>query len=176
MMYPCTIFVNASRCVACGGLLGYVSGVLERDSQEQFYERFAALLRCIRGVAADAYAAIDIGSTQAKFLRHIGENSHISQAQLARATNTAPTLTGRVVEPLIEHGWVRRRRSSEDRRQYVLELTASGKRMRERVETARRGVIQSLGRVLDGKDAEDFERIAAKILAAFGGPGVGGAD
>jgi DNA-binding MarR family transcriptional regulator len=147
--------------------------VLKRDTQE-FYERFGAVLRCIRGVTAEAYAAIDIGSTQAKFLRYIGANSHISQAQLARATNTAPTLTGRVLESLIEHGWVRRKRSSEDRRQYVLELTASGKRMRERVETARNGVIQSLGRVLDEKDAENFELIAAKILAAFGSSRTGG--
>jgi DNA-binding MarR family transcriptional regulator len=147
--------------------------VLKRDTQE-FYERFGAVLRCIRGVTAEAYAAIDIGSTQAKFLRHIGESSHISQAQLARATDTAPTLTGRVLESLIEHGWVRRKRSSEDRRQYVLELTASGKRMGERVVTARRGVIQRLARVLDEKDAENFDRIAEKILAAFGSPGTAG--
>jgi DNA-binding MarR family transcriptional regulator len=147
--------------------------VLKRDSQE-FYERFAAVLRCIRGVTGEAFAAIDIGSTQAKFLRHMGDSSHISQAQLARATDTAPTLTGRVLDSLVERGWVRRKRSSEDRRQYVLELTASGKRMRERVDAVRSGVIQSLARVLDEKDAEDFERIAAKILAAFGSPGTGG--
>ena len=143
--------------------------VLKRDPQE-FFERFGAVLRCIRGITAEAYAALDLGTAQAKFLRHIGEKSHISQAQLARATYTAPTLTGRVLESLIEHGWVRRKRSGEDRRQYVLELTASGKRMRERVETARHGVIQSLARVLDEKDAENFERIAAKILEAFGSP------
>jgi DNA-binding MarR family transcriptional regulator len=147
--------------------------VLKRDTQE-FYERFAAVLRCIRGVTAEAYAAIDIGTTQAKFLRHIGESSHISQVQLARATNTAPTLTGRVLESLVEHGWVRRKRSREDRRQYVLELTASGKRMRERVEMARSGVIQSLARVLDEKDAKNFERIATKILAAFASSDAGG--
>jgi DNA-binding MarR family transcriptional regulator len=147
--------------------------VLKRETQAEFYERFAAVLRCIRGLASDAYAEIDLGSTQAKFLRHIGANSHISQAQLARATNTAPTLTGRVLEPLIERGWVRRKRSSEDRRQYVLELTAEGKRMRERVETARLGVIRSLARVLDEKDAENFEVIAAKILAAFGSSDAG---
>lgn len=144
--------------------------VLKRDPQE-FYERFGAVIRCIRGVTGEAYAAIDIGSTQAKFLRYIGANSHISQAQLARATDTAPTLTGRVLEPLIEYGWVRRKRSSEDRRQYVLELTASGNRMRERVEAVRSQVIESLARVLDDKDAENFEKIADKILAAFGASG-----
>ncbi len=152
--------------------LGTFLPVQQGDTQE-FYERFAAVLRCIRAVTAEAYAAIDVGTTQAKFLRHIGANSHISQAQLARATYTAPTLTGRVLESLIEHGWVNRRRSSEDRRQYVLELTASGKRMRERVETARNGVIQRLTRVLDERDAENFERIAAKILTAFGNSSTG---
>jgi DNA-binding MarR family transcriptional regulator len=140
--------------------------VLRRDSHE-FYERFGEVLRCIRGVAEDAYAAIDIGRTQAKFLRYIGANSQISQAQLARATRTWPTLTGRTVEALIERGWVRRKRSGEDRRQYVLELTASGKRVRERVDLARNGVMESLARVLDEKDAEHFDRIATKILAAF---------
>jgi DNA-binding MarR family transcriptional regulator len=147
--------------------------VLKRDPQE-FYERLGAVLRCVRGVTADACAAIDIGTTQAKFLRQIGDSSHISQVQLARATNTAPTLTGRVLGSLVERGWVRRKRSKEDRRQYVLELTASGTRMRERVETARNGVIQSLASVLDENDAENFDRIAAKILAAFGRSGTGG--
>jgi DNA-binding MarR family transcriptional regulator len=141
--------------------------VLKRNTHE-FYERFRSVLHCIRALAGEAYAELGLGTAQAKILRHIGANSHISQADLARATDTAPTLTGRVLESLIDKGWVRRKRSSEDRRQYALELTASGKRMRDRVETARNGVIQRLSRVLDDKDAENFEVIAAKILGAFG--------
>lgn len=155
------------------GRLGTFLPVQQRDTQEKFYEQFAAVLRCIRAVTAEAYAVFDIGTTQAKFLRHIGVHSCISQAQLARATYTAPTLTGRVLESLIEHGWVNRRRSTEDRRQYILELTASGKRMRERVEAARNGVVQRLTRALDEKDADDFERIAAKILAEFANSNTG---
>ncbi len=157
---------EGAACVARRARLGYSSGVPSRDSQE-FYEQVAALLRCVRGVTADAYAAIDLGSTQAKFLRHIGANRHLSQAQLARATSTAPTLTGRVLESLVERGWVRRKRSHEDRRQYVLELTAAGTRMRGRVEAARNRVIESLARVLDEDDLKNFEKIAAKVLAAF---------
>lgn len=167
MVHPCIIYVKARAALPAAAGSGTSLRVPKRDPQE-LYERFGAVLRCVRGVTEDACAAIGIGTTQAKFLRHIGDRSHISQAQLARATNTAPTLTGRVLESLMEHGWVRRRRSREDRRQYVLELTASGKRMRERVVRARDGVIQSLARALDEKDAKDFERIAAKILATFG--------
>jgi DNA-binding MarR family transcriptional regulator len=80
---------------------------------------------------------------------------------------TAPTLTGRAIEPLIERGWVRRKRSEEDRRQYILELTASGQRMREKVEEARDGLVEPVGQVLDAKDIEDLDRIVKKVLAAF---------
>jgi DNA-binding MarR family transcriptional regulator len=170
-MHPCTVRINRHDGVARGERVGYpFVSVLKRDKQE-FYERFRELLHCIRGLAAEAYGDLGLGTTQASFLRHIGDNSHLSQAQLARATHTAATLTGRVLDSLVEKGWVRRRRSREDRRQYVLELTASGKRMRERVVAARNDVIQRLSRVLDEKDAENFEVIAAKILGAFKRPG-----
>ena len=146
-----------------------VSPVTQRDSQ-QFYEHLTALLRCLRAVRTEAYAAFEVGTAQAKLLRHIGRESRISQADLARATDTAPTLTGRALEPLVERGWVRRKRSEEDRRQYVLELSAAGQRVREKVETAREGIIEQMATVLDKRDFEDFDRIAGKILAVFGEP------
>jgi DNA-binding MarR family transcriptional regulator len=140
-----------------------------RGDSHEFFERLGAVARCLRAVAAQAYATFEVGSAQAKFLRHIGKHSRISQAGLARATQTAPTLTGRALETLVERGWVRRKRSEEDRREYVLELTASGKRARQRVERAREGIIEQLATVLDERDVEDFDRIAKKILAAFEG-------
>jgi DNA-binding MarR family transcriptional regulator len=140
---------------------------MARRDPHQFYERLTALLRGLRAVSAQAYASFEVGTAQAKLLRHIGRQSRISQADLARATNTAPTLTGRGLEPLIERGWVRRKRSEEDRREYLLELTPPGQRVRERVEAAREGIITHIASVLDDKDFEDFDRIAAKILGAF---------
>jgi DNA-binding MarR family transcriptional regulator len=142
--------------------------VSKRDAYE-FYESFSAVMRCLRAAASQAYATFEVGSAQAKFLRHIGRNSRISQADLARATDTAPTLTGRALETLVERGWVRRKRSEEDRRQYILELTASGQRAREKVDEARQGILEQLAAVLDERDVADFDRIAKKILAVFDG-------
>ena len=65
-----------------------------RRDPNEFIEMFGALRRCITAVAAQAYATVEMGSTQAKFLRHIGRDTRISQAELARATGTDPTLTG----------------------------------------------------------------------------------
>jgi DNA-binding MarR family transcriptional regulator len=140
------------------------------SKHHDFIERYGALSRCLRAVATEAYAVVDVGSAQAKFLRHIGRHSRISQADLARATVTAPTLTGRALETLVQRGWVRRKRSLADRREYILELTASGQRMRERVEKARDGFVERVAAVLDDRDLDDFERIVTKILAALDVP------
>lgn len=144
----------------------YFLRVARRDPHA-FYDRLSDVTRCLRTAAAQAYATFEVGSAQAKFLRHIGKDSRISQADLARATGTAPTLTGRAVAPLVERGWIRRKRSEDDRREYVLELTASGQRMRERVEGARQQIIDRIAAALDDRDVEDMDRIAKKILAVF---------
>jgi DNA-binding MarR family transcriptional regulator len=144
------------------------SAVARRDPDE-FLESYRALARCLRTVTTAAYATFEVGSAQAKFLRHIGQDSRISQADLARATGTDPTLTGRVLEPLVERGWVRRTRSEEDRRQYVLELTAAGQRARQKVEEARKRIAARMAKVLDARDLEDFDRIVKKLLAVLEG-------
>ena len=138
-----------------------------RRDPHDFYDRLSDVLRRVRVVAEDAYASLEIGRAQAKLLMQIGKTGRVSQADLARATETAPTLTGRALEPLVARGWVRRKRSEEDRREYVVELTASGRRARERVEKAREAIIARIGRGLDDTDIEDFDRIANKVLSAL---------
>jgi DNA-binding MarR family transcriptional regulator len=138
----------------------------KRDPHETF-ELMGSLTRRIRAVAEGAYSAFEVGTAQAKFLRHIGKHRGISQADLARATVTAPTLTGRAIDPLVERGWVRRKRSDEDRRQYVLELTAEGRRVTDRIEEARARIIARFDAAIDDRDVADFERIAKKLFAAF---------
>ncbi|HTQ46354.1 MAG TPA: MarR family transcriptional regulator [Polyangiaceae bacterium] len=142
---------------------------MARHGSGEILDALGALTRTVRAAAAQEYAALDVGNTQAKFLRHIGRHTRISQAVLARATLTDPALTGRTIESLIERGWVRRTRSDEDRRQYVLELTAAGERARKRVEEARDRIAKRMAAVLDPRDVKDFDRIATKILGAFGG-------
>jgi DNA-binding MarR family transcriptional regulator len=138
-----------------------------RREAGDFVDLFGALKRRLMAVATQAYAAAGMGRIQGKLLRHVGERSPISQAELARATDTDAALTGRTVQGLIADGLVRRQRSEEDRREYVLELTAAGRRAKERVERARAELGARLGAVLDERDREDFERVVRKILAAF---------
>jgi len=134
-----------------------------------FIETFGALWRCLMLVSDESYAAERLWSVQARFLRHIGQHRGISQAELGRATDTAPTLTGRLLQTLLQRGLVRRTRSKQDRREYVLVLGASGQRMRRRVEEARARFAARVVAVLDRRDLDDFDRVANKLFDAFGG-------
>jgi DNA-binding MarR family transcriptional regulator len=136
----------------------------------EFLESFGAVRKCLTTLAAQAYAVAEVGSMQAKLLRHIGQHTRISQAELARATASDPTLTGRALQSLIERGLVRRQRSDEDRREYVLELGAAGRRVQARVEKLRAQLAARIVAALDERDLEDFDRIAKKIRAAFEAP------
>jgi DNA-binding MarR family transcriptional regulator len=145
-------------------------------ASEEFLDQLGRLSRCLRAHAAQAYGSFEVGPTQARFLRHIGQNSGISQAELARATLTDAALTGRALQTLLERGWVRRKRSARDRRQYVLELSAAGQRARKRVDAARKRLADQVVGVLEPGDLVDFERISGRVVAAFSAePGVSSA-
>jgi DNA-binding MarR family transcriptional regulator len=134
---------------------------------EEFLDTYGKLKRALSAAAAREYAQIELGSTQVRFLKQIGRSPGISQAELARATDTDPALTGRGLQTLLERGWVRRVRSATDKRAYVLQLGAAGKRMMTRVEATRGKLAERITAPLDEQDGEDFRRIVAKILAGI---------
>jgi len=142
---------------------------MPRRDPTEFFETFGSVRRRLHAMAADVYAAIDLGPMQAKLLRHIdartGPHRPISQAELARVTDSDPALAGRVLGALIARGLVVRKRSDEDRREYVLTLTAAGRRTRERIEQLRGELAARVVTALDQRDLDDFARIARKILA-----------
>lgn len=139
---------------------------MSRRDPTEFIDTFGTVRRRITAAAARAYAGADLGPMQAKLVRHLGKHAPISQAELARITESDPALAGRVLATLIERGLIVRERSKTDRREYVLELTAAGRRMRDRIEKLRSELAGQIVGALDGRDLDDFDRIAKKILAS----------
>jgi DNA-binding MarR family transcriptional regulator len=112
-----------------------------------------------------ARSALELSSTQARLLLYVAEHNGISQAQLATATNTDKALTGRVIEGLIERGWLKRSRSQEDARAYVLSMTAPGRKFTMQLQEIAAGITERLSHALDDRDVENLRRIAAKLTA-----------
>ncbi len=141
----------------------------KRRAPAHFIDTLSALRRRLASVAEGAYAPFDIGPTHAKLLRTLGEHQPMSQADLARATRTDPALTGRLLLVLQDRGWVRRRRSREDRRAFSLELTPEGEDILAQVKKAREALSRRIEACLDDDDLDAFDRLVRKLLDAFPG-------
>jgi len=140
--------------------------VSSRRLAHEFLDTYARLKRSLAALTAREYAQLELGSAQVRFLKQIARSPSISQAELARATETDPALTGRALQTLIKRGWVRRVRSATDKRAYVLQLGAGGKRIMARVEAVRSELAEQVTASLDDRDREDFRRIVDKIVTA----------
>jgi DNA-binding MarR family transcriptional regulator len=140
---------------------------MKRRAPSHFLDALSGLRSRLSGVAVEVYADLGLGPTQAKLLRTVGEGQPMSHADLARATGTDPALTGRALRTLLDRGWVRRRRSREDRRAFSLELTPEGDAQLEKVRAARETLGARIDGCLDAADLAAFDRIAQKLLAAF---------
>jgi DNA-binding MarR family transcriptional regulator len=132
-----------------------------------FLDTLSTLTRQLRGVLIEMYADSGVGSAQARFVRHVSRSGRISQAELARATDTDPALTGRALQALLDRGVLKRERSAVDRREYLVELGPNGAEVLAQVNEVRDRLAERLVRPLDARDRSDFDRIAKKILAAF---------
>lgn len=137
-----------------------------RRLAHEFLDTYARLKRSLAALTAREYAQLELGSAQVRFLKQIARSPSISQAELARATETDPALTGRALQTLIKRGWVRRVRSATDKRAYLLQLGAGGKRIMSRVEAVRSELAEQITASLDDRDREDFRRIVDKIVTA----------
>ncbi|HEX7702103.1 MAG TPA: hypothetical protein VF403_15305, partial [Kofleriaceae bacterium] len=60
--------------------------------------------------------------------------------------------------------WVLRTRSPDDRRAYVLQIGAAGRRVLDRVEELRIRLRAKVVTSLDERDLADFKRIVSRIL------------
>lgn len=138
-----------------------------RRLAHEFLDTYARLKRSLAALTAREYAQLELGSAQVRFLKQIARSPSISQAELARATETDPALTGRALQTLIKRGWVRRVRSATDKRAYLLQLGAGGKRIMSRVEAVRSELAEQITASLDDRDRDDFQRIVDKIVTAI---------
>lgn len=133
-------------------------------------ENLGPLKRCLRAATTEAYGELGLGEAQMKILRHVAAAPGVSQAELARATQTDAALTGRALTGLLSRNVLRRKRSTHDKRAYVLELGPRGAALLARVNAANTKLVQRVSAPLDTRDLLDFDRIAKKLIAALDRP------
>lgn len=130
-----------------------------------FVKNLAELKRASRAVTAGASEALGLNDTQVKVLRHVAANGSMSQAALARATETDPALLGRALKPMLKARQLVRVADKDDARAYVIEIGPAGKVLVTASGKAIERLAKAFTAPLDAKDLADFERIVRKIVA-----------
>ena len=97
-------------------------------------------------VAEERFESLEISFTQWIVLTHLAQQEHISATQLSAQTGHDMGALTRVVDELERRGFVRRERSSRDRRAVEIAITPAG---RGQAREARRLIVELLNRLVE---------------------------
>jgi|1186.fasta_scaffold150168_2 DNA-binding MarR family transcriptional regulator len=126
--------------------------------------RIAFLLSQIGAHVSERFAErcreLGLTSSEAAVLRLVGRTPGLSQRSLADRVGTAPSRIVALVDGLEERALLRRVRSSADRRNYELHLTADGQNLLARL---RQVAEAHESEILDGLTPEQTGHLAAAL-------------
>lgn len=120
-----------------------------------------ATARAIRQAYDQRFAELGLNLSEASLLAFVEENGAHTQTQLAERLGLGRAATGSVVDALEAQGFVQRQPDPDDRRVWLVSVTAQGKEMVERVT----GLDQVLRKQLRaGISREDRQQLAELLL------------
>jgi DNA-binding MarR family transcriptional regulator len=117
---------------------------------------------------ADLIATIDLTPPHAGILRAIADDPGRSQQALSGQLGLLPSRVVAYVDELEDRGFVERRRNPDDRRLHALHLTASGKRVLQRISTIGGQHERSMTAGLDSQQRRTLLELLAMLARQRG--------
>jgi MarR family transcriptional regulator, organic hydroperoxide resistance regulator len=112
----------------------------------------------------DAMRPLGLTGAQADALWVIGQTQPISLKDLGDLLIAEAGHPSRLVDRLVENGWVERREAADDRRRVVLSLTPQGRRLEKRAAAARQGVMDLAHTLIGDRDLEPILSLLRDLL------------
>ena len=110
---------------------------------------------------------VDMTPEQWVLLDTLYQNNNQAQKDLGdRSYKNAATIS-RILDVLAKKEWITREMSTEDRRVFIISLTAKGKKTVEKVQSIVDGLRVKGWENLSKKDYDDFTRIMNQILQNY---------
>jgi DNA-binding MarR family transcriptional regulator len=129
-------------------------GLLVKAGQREFERRTNEAMRPLGLTAAQADALTVIGAAGPLSLKELGE------LLIAEAGHPS-----RLVDRLVEAGFVERRAAGEDRRRVVLSLTSRGRRLEKRVHDAREAALEAGRQLIGDRDLDPVLDLMRELVA-----------
>ncbi|HEV2812167.1 MAG TPA: winged helix DNA-binding protein [Solirubrobacteraceae bacterium] len=112
----------------------------------------------------DAVRPLGLTAPQADALVVIGQAGPLSLKRLGDLLIAESGHPSRLVDRLVEAGLVERQAASDDRRRHELTLTAKGRRVEERVQEARAGILALARALIGDRDTADTLALLSDLL------------
>jgi DNA-binding MarR family transcriptional regulator len=121
--------------------------------------------RALERITDEALRPLGLTSVQGDALTVLAQAGPLSLKELGSLLIAEAGHPSRLVDRLVEAGWVERRPAADDRRRVVLSLTPSGRRLAKRVDAARAEAL-AMGRGLVGdRDLAPVLELLRELLA-----------
>ena len=111
-----------------------------------------ALQRTLERAMNEAMQPLGLTAAQADALSVIAQAEPLSLKELGELLIAEAGHPSRLVDRMVEAGWVERRAAGEDRRRVVLSLTAAGRRLERKVAQTREAQLDFARQVVGNRD------------------------
>jgi DNA-binding MarR family transcriptional regulator len=134
------------------------------DLENRMFYRFSLLVgRHVRHFAAKHLKKHKLSTQQWLILTVIGRFAPLSPSELADHTSVGRDKISRIVDQLVEHGFVSRRTDEEDRRRVVLNLFAKGRRVCDELEIVARDIEVKVLDTMSKDERTSLQHLLSKI-------------
>jgi DNA-binding MarR family transcriptional regulator len=116
-------------------------------------------------IAEQRFAALSISFTQWMVLVHLSKQEHVSATQLSAHIGHDMGALTRVVDELERRGFVRRERSSRDRRAVEIAITATGRRQ---ALEGKRLIVELLNRLVEPLTEPEIDTLIGMLQRLLG--------
>lgn len=126
--------------------------------------------RALVGIAARSLADVDVTLPQFRALVVLAGRSGLTVTELAGSLSIHPSTATRLCDRLVARSLVRRSPSAEDRRETIVQLTATGGRLVARVSDRRRADLEAIASAMGPADRAAVVEALEIFAAAAGEP------
>jgi DNA-binding MarR family transcriptional regulator len=135
---------------------------------DELFELALCLKASQRGIERamnEALEPVGVTAAQADAITVIGQAQPLSLKALGDLLIAEAGHPSRLVDRLVQAGWVERAGAADDRRRIALSLTPDGRRLRTRIEAARQSVLELARELLAERDLEPTLELFRELLA-----------
>jgi DNA-binding MarR family transcriptional regulator len=117
--------------------------------------------------SSDICASAGLSRQEAKILISLNPDERVTSNEVSRRMGLSPSRVSRIVDNLIDKGYLKRKISSGDRRAIEISLSHSGRKCRDKITAGKELCELRLKKRLSDRERKTVDRALAVLLKVF---------